>query len=606
MTIASGAYDLWPTSSSGRPRAMDERWPAPRASITTITALGREPRVPCMSPARARRESEAAPTARSAGQLERGRRAYADRVWGDAYESLSRADQVVPLGAEDIELLATSAYMLGRDDEWMSLLARAHHVYVDAGEARRAASCAGWIGTNLALRGEVGGATGWFARAERLLESYGRDCPERGWMLLPVMYRHEGAGDLAAAAATAAAALEIGQRFGDADLFALAAAGQGYMLLKQGRVKEGLGLLDEAMVAATTGELSPIPIGLVYCGVILACQEVYEVGRAREWTAALTRWCADQPDLVAFTGRCLVHRAEIMQLEGAWPDALEEARRASHRLAETRNSASGLALYRQAELLRLQGEFEAAEAAYREASRSGWEPQPGLAQLRLAQGRKGAAAAAIRRASGEIAEPLKRAGLLAAYAEIMVAVDDLDDARNACRELGEIAERYESRMLAAMVEQTRGAVDLAAGEARPALVSLRSAWRLWHELDAPYEAARVRVLVGLACRVLGDSDAAAMELEAARGVFETLGAAADLRYVNSLTGSAAAGRSYGLTPRELEVLRLVAAGRSNREIAEALVISEHTVARHVQNIFAKLHVSSRTAAGAFAFEHALV
>ena len=188
----------------------------------------------------------------------------------------------------------------------------------------------------------------------------------------------------------------------------------------------------------------------------------------------------------------------------------------------------------------------------------------------------------------------------------MLAVDDLDDARNACRELGEIAESYESRMLAAMVEQTRGAVDLAGGDARPALVSLRSAWRLWHELDAPYEAARVRVLVGLACRLLGDNDAAAMELEAARGVFETLGAAPDLRYVDSLIGSAAARESYGLTPRELEVLRLVAAGRSNREIAEALVISEHTVARHVQNIFAKLHVSSRTAAGAFAFEHGLI
>ena len=425
-------------------------------------------------------------------------------------------------------------------------------------------------------------------------------------MMLPVMYQHEAAGDLAAAAAAAAAALEIGQRFGDADLFALAAGGQGYMLLKQGRVKEGLGLLDEAMVAVTTGELSPIPTGLVYCGVILACQEVYELGRAREWTAALTRWCADQPDLVAFTGRCLVHRAEIMQLEGAWTDALEEARRAGHRFAETRNSAAGLALYRQGELLRLQGEFEVAEVAYREASRSGWEPQPGLAQLRLAQGRKDAAAAAIRRAAGEIAEPLKRAGLLAAYVEIMLAVDDLDEARSACRELAEIAESYESRMLAAMVEQARGAVDLAGGDTRPALVSLRSAWRLWHELDAPYETARVRVLVGLACRLLGDSDAAAMELEAARDVFETLGAAPDLRYVESLIGSAAARESYGLTPRELEVLRLVAAGRSNREIAEALVISEHTVARHVQNIFAKLQVSSRTAAGAFAFEHGLI
>jgi DNA-binding CsgD family transcriptional regulator/tetratricopeptide (TPR) repeat protein len=558
-----------------------------------------------MSPARDRGDTSA-PTARSSGQLERGRRAYAARAWGDAYESLSRADQALPLGAEDVELLATSAYMLGRDDEWMSLLERAHHVYVDAGEARRAASCAGWIGTNLALRGEVGGATGWFARAQRLLDIYARDCPERGWMLLPVMFQHEAGGDFAAAAATAAAAAAIGQRFGDADLFALAVSSQGYMLNKQGQVKEGLALLDEAMVAVTTGELSPIPAGLVYCGVILACQEVYELGRAREWTAALTRWCADQSDLVAFTGRCLVHRAEIMQLDGAWPDALEEARRAALRFAETMNPAAGLAFYRQGELLRLQGELEAAEEAYREASRRGWEPQPGLAQLRLAQGRADLAAAAIRRAAGEVSQPLKRAGLLASSVEIMLAIGDLEQARGACRELGEIAESYESRMLTAMVEQAGGAVGLAGGDAQSALVSLRRAWQLWHDLEAPYEAARVRVLVGQACRLLGDDDTAAMELEAARTVFEQLGAAPDLAHLDSLIRPAESRDRHGLTPRELEVLRLVAAGRSNREIASELVISEHTVARHVQNIFAKLHVSSRAAAGAFAFEHDLV
>jgi DNA-binding CsgD family transcriptional regulator len=559
-----------------------------------------------MAPARATGDTEAAPTVRGSRQLERGRRSYVARVWLDAYESLSRADRTAPLGAEDIELLATSAYMLGRDDEWMNLLERAHHVYVDAGEARRAASCAGWIGTNLALRGEVGGATGWFARAQRLLESYGRDCPERGWMLLPDIFRHEAAGDFSAAAASAAAAAEIGQRFSDVDLFALAVSSQGHMLNKQGQTKEGLGLLDEAMVAVTTGELSPIPAGLVYCGVILACQEVYELARAREWTAALTRWCAEQSDLVAFTGRCLVHRAEIMQLDGAWPDALEEARRAALRFAETMNPTAGLAFYRQGELFRLQGEFGASEDAYREASQRGWEPQPGLAQLRLAQGRSDVAAAAIRRAAGEVSEPLKRVGLLAASVEIMLAIGDLEQARGACRELREIAESYDSRMLTAMVEQARGAVGLAGRDPRSALASLRRAWQLWHDLEAPYEAARVRVLVGQACRLLGDDDTATIEFAAARNVFADLGAAPDLAHLDSLARGAAAVEAHGLTSRELEVLRLVSNGQTNKAIAAQLVLSERTVHRHVSNIFTKLGVSSRAAATGYAYEHKLV
>jgi len=314
-----------------------------------------------MSPARDRGASDAARG--SSSELERGRRLFAARAWLDAYETFSRADEAAPLGADDLLLLATSAYMLGRDDEWARNLERAHHLYVAGEETLPAVRCAFWVGMSLAVRGEVGGATGWFGRAQRMLEHDGRDCAEHGYLLLPVMFEHEAAGDFAAAAAAAASAARIGERFGDPDLFGLAAQAQGYMLIKHGRVKEGLGLLDEAMVAVTAGELSPIPTGLVYCGVISACQEVYEVRRAGEWTAALSRWCEQQPDVVAFTGRCLVHRAEIMQLKGAWGDALEEARRAGLRFVETRNPAAGLALYRQGELLRLQGEFEAAEDA---------------------------------------------------------------------------------------------------------------------------------------------------------------------------------------------------------------------------------------------------
>ena len=538
-------------------------------------------------------------------ELERGRESYSSSAWTTAYESLSRADETAPLRPGDLELLATSAYMLGREDEWMRLLERACQAYSEAGEARRAVRCAFWIGTQLALRGKMGPAAGWLGRAQRLLEREEGECVEQGYMLMPVVFQHEAEGDWEGASATAAAAAEIGERFADPDLFALAVHVQGDVLVRYGRVREGLRLLDEAMVTVTTEALSPIVTGIVYCGVILACEEVYELRRAREWTAALTRWCERQPDLLAFTGRCLVHRAQLMCLQGAWPDALEEAERASRRFEEAVNQAAAAkACYLQGEVQRLRGEFGQAEEAYRHASRLGLEPQPGWALLRLAQGNAAAADAAIRRALGETTDRPRRAGLLPAAVEILLANGEVRDARHACQELERIAAEYESEMLRAMHAHVRGAVELAAGDAAGALKSLREAAQVWQELEAPYEAARARMLVGQACRALGDEDAFALELGAARSLFEELGATPDLASVDSLTEPAAA--AHGLTSRELEVLRLLATGKSNREIAAALVISEHTVARHVQNIFTKLGVSSRTAAGAFAFEHDLV
>jgi DNA-binding CsgD family transcriptional regulator len=498
--------------------------------------------------------------------------------------------------------------MLGLDDEYLGLVERAHHAYLDAGDLLRAARCAVWIGINLALRGEVGPATGWFGRAQRLVERERRDCVEHGYLLLQGMFRHEAAGDWEAAFDAAAEAATIGEGFGDRDLVTMARHVQGRARAKQGRLHEGLALLDEAMVSVTAGELSPIVTGLVYCSVIEACQEVYAIRRAREWTAALTSWCAGQPGLVAFTGACLVHRVEIMRLAGAWDEALAEARRASRRLAQQPSRrAVGQALYFEGEVKRLQGEFDAAEDVYRQASVYGWEPQPGLALLRLAQGRIDAAAAAIQRAAGEAAEPLDRAKLLPAYVEIMLARGDAEQAQTAARELDEIAGRFdESGMLGAVADHARGAVSLAQGDPGAALAALRRSWRAWQELEAPYEAARVRVLLAEACHVLGDDEAATLELEGARHDFADLGAAPDLARLDSLAGPGGGGDAHGLTARELQVLRLVAAGRSNREIASELVISEHTVARHVQNIFAKLRVSSRTAASAFAYEHDLV
>jgi len=539
-------------------------------------------------------------------ELEVGRTAYAQRAWSAAYESLSSADGHDALTAGDLELLAVAAYMLGRVDEFLGTLERAHHAYVGVGELRAGVRAAVHLGVNLAMLGDVSRAGGWFARAQRLVEREEADCPERGYLLLPVALRHEAAGEYAFVADAAAEAAAIGERSGDRDLFALGAHVHGNALIRLGRLEEGFRFLDEAMLAAIGGELSPIVTGIVYCGAIAGCEEAYELRRAHEWTGALARWWEGQPELVAFTGRCLAHRAEILQLQGDWVEALEEAGRARERCERVRNRrAAGQAAYQQAEVLRRQGEFAAAEAAYRDANACGREPQPGLALLRLAQGDAGAAAASIRRALGETVPPLERSRLLPAYAEITTALGDLEQARLVCRELAEIAVDFPSAMLGAISAYVQGSVELAAGDAEAALLTLRQALQVWQELGAPYEAARARVLVAAACRALEDEDTARLELEAAHATFEVLAALPDLRRVDALT-RLEGDDAHGLSRRELEVLRLVAAGLTNREIAATLVLSEHTVARHVQNIFGKLRVSSRTAATAFAFEHDLV
>ena len=536
--------------------------------------------------------------------LERGRDSYAREAWTDAYESLSAADRSAPLGAEDVELLSTAAYMIGRETDYLDLLARAHRAYLDAGRELDALRCALWVGVTLASHGDMGQAGGWLGRAGRLLERQEDECVERGYMLLPSVFQQEARGDLDGAAATAGEAVAIAERFGDSDLFALAAHAQGHMLVEDGRVREALPLLDEAMVAVTTGELSPIVSGIVYCGVILACREAHEIRRAQEWTLALTRWCERQPDLVAFTGRCLVHRAEILQLRGDWADALAEARRAQERGRQAENeAAAGEACYRQGEIHRVRGDFEAAESAYREASRCGREPQPGLALLRLAQGRTDAAEAAIRRVLDETTAAGSRVSVLPAYVQIMLAAGDSEAAGEACRELEAIAEDQEVPAIGALAAEARGRVALAAEDHRGALASLRRAAQTWQELDARYEAARVRSLVALACRELGDEDTATLELEGARAVFDELEAAPDLARVDELALTAPAGNPYGLTDRELEVLRHLSAGATNKAIAAELVLSVRTVDRHVSNIFTKLGVSSRAAATAHAHEH---
>jgi len=537
--------------------------------------------------------------------LELAREHYRRRAWSQAAEALSRADRKKPLSADDLDRLAMCAGLLGRESEFLATLERAHHAHLENGENRRAARSAFWIGFRLAYLGEPARAGGWFGRSGRLLESEG-DCVERGYLLGPVARRQMAEGDFAGAFETAGNAAAIGERFREPDLLAFARMEQGRALLRQGRAREGLALLDESMVAVTAGELSPLVTGLIYCTVIHSCQQIYALSRSREWTAALADWCADQPDVV-FGGNCLIHRSEILQMNGAWPEALAEARRAADHLARTSNAqTAATAIYQEAEVHRLKGEFTEAEAAYRLASRGGCEPQPGLALLRLAQGRPAAAAAQIRRVVAAASDRLQRTRLLPACVEILLAAGAREEARAACAELEEIARTLDTEVVHAMAAHARGAVALSEGDAAGAVEPLRRSLEAWHRIEAPYLAARLRALIGEACRALGDDEGAQLEREAARAVFRELGAAPDLARLDGAAGRTRSSRPHGLTRRELEVLGLVAAGKTNKAIAAQLFLSEKTVDRHVSNILTKLDVPSRAAATAFAYEHHLL
>ena len=544
-------------------------------------------------------------------QLVDGRRAYEERAWVTAYQRLSALDPGA-LEDEDCSALATAAYLAGDRDATNRATQESFRRHVESGNTRAAVRDTFWLGLLHIMTGNASLGGGWVARGKRLLMDVSPDAVEHGYLAMTEMYQHVFAGDMPGALDLAGQVTETGQRCRDPNLVSVGLASQGRLLIYLGRVREGLALLDEAMVGLADPDVSPILAGHSYCTMVEACQEIADYRRMAEWTTSLTRWCRMQPELVPFTGQCAVHRAQIMRSQSALPEALEELALALTRYAEEGSSpAAGLVHYERGEVLRVQGDFAGAADSYREAGALGHDPQPGQSLLSLAKGNGAVAAATMRRLLEETPHPVQRTAVLPAAAEVFLAVDDVAAARAAADELAGLARGFGCEALEAAGAYAVGSVLMAAGHpgdpgavggAAEALPHLRRAWKLWIDLGARYEAAWARARIGLACRALGDEDSAVSELAVASRTFAEIGAEPARVEVEWLLGR---DLPDGLTAREVEVLRLVASGRSNPQIAQDLFLSQKTVQRHLSNIFGKTGVTSRTAAAAYAFEHRL-
>jgi DNA-binding CsgD family transcriptional regulator len=528
------------------------------------------------------------------------------RAWSSAFDTLYGMDARGTLDGSALESFAVAAYMTGREANFRELLERAFDAFGAGAETLKAARAAFWIGLTLMFRGEYGRGGGWLQRAERLVDEYGEACAERGYMLLPRVEGELARRDLAAADRLALEAIRIGNEFADEDLLAIARHLKGRIEIESGNIAEGVSHLDETMIAAIEGRLSPIVTGLLYCSVIDVCRSFQIQRRAKEWTDALTAWCGSQPELVAFTGRCLIHRSEILIFDGRWSEALAEAGAACRRLLDGPvEHHAGPAFYQKGEVLRLRGLFDEADESYRSASRLGFDPQPGLALMRLRQGKPQAAQSSIKRALASVRDDVGRMRLLPAAAEITLAIGDVAAARAFCEELSGLAARYASEAITAASLEASGDMRVAEGNPADALPDYRRAAELWRELHAPYRLSRLHLKIGRTCQALGDSEGAEREIEAARDMFDKLGADPDRKAATAMLRSVKESGTKLLTPRQIEVLQLIAEGLTNREIAERLGLSLRTVDRHVSDTLTRIDVPTRAAATAFALSRGL-
>ena len=532
-------------------------------------------------------------------KLAAARAAFAARDWSGAHDGFLTARQETSLDADDLSALAAASWWLGLMDESLAVGEEAYGQYLEASDSRRAAMRAFDIAYAYFLRGNdtVGG--GWVNRAQRLLGDE-PDCPEQGYLLYFAVETSLDGGE-----ETMGKARQVqgfGRRHADRNLVAAGMVAEGRVLIKLGQAQEGVALLDEGMLEASSEDLSPIWAGNIYCHLMAACYELGDIRRAAAWTESTSEWCDRMAPAVLFKGICRVHRAQVMQILGAWTQAQDEAEQVCHDVAHIHVGIVAEARYQIGEIKRLRGDLEGAEDAYRQGHDLGRDPQPGLALLRLSQGRTDAAAVLIRSALAGVTDRLARARLLAAQVEIAIAAGDPATATVSADELDAVASAYRSSGLQAAATRSRGSVLLTTGRTEEAISTLREACSGWTELEAPYECAKVRVLMARAYRQLGDIESSERELDAARSVFEELGAELDARDAGA---ERRATLPNALTEREGEVLALVAAGITNRQIAETLLLSQKTVERHVSNIFTKLDVTTRTAAARFAFEHGI-
>jgi DNA-binding NarL/FixJ family response regulator len=543
--------------------------------------------------------------ARDTTAVARARRAAERGAWAEVHSLLKdQEDELLEPG--DLENLADAAWWLSRVDESLEVRRRAYAAFVATGDDRRAGYQAWMIGVEYGDIGQETRSAGWLGKARRHLDGL-PECEEQGLLAFSEAQRAEAAGDLAEAGRLARHMIELGHRCDSPDVVAAGRLVEARLLVDAGDVQGGLAFLDELLVDLASGAVSDLLAGWVFCLAVPVCLEVPDLPRATAWNDAAMAWCDTMPAGTPFHGLCRAHHAELLGLGGAWDRAGAEAERACEELLAYQPALAAESFYVSGDLRRRLGDLTGAEEAFRRAHELGRDPQPGLALLRLAQGRADAAAAGLRACLTTGDWPrLERARLLAAEVEVALARDDRDTAVAAASELDRLSETSGAGLLEALAETSHGTVALAAERTAEALERLRRARTRWIELGVPYEAARTRVLLARAGRAAGDDEAAELELRAARATFERLGSLVDLRQVDDLLQRDGAPPSGGLTPRQLEVLRLVAVGLSTREIAAELTISEHTVSRHLENIYLRLGVSSRAAATAFAHTHGLV